>query len=386
MRVAESEASATGELQAAKLESQQIKRRLKSLKKLHAKGHATQQELDAAHGQLTRANSDVERLQTRHAKLKQDYLMVQQLLQESGTGELVSETKSRIDLDLLGASELSEDSWPLRMLTDLQVLRYGLELGRNQLESVAQLEALLLKKTMLEAYWAKLKRNHADTSSALSMGTRRQLDDLKLEIRYCDARRQATQERLEILAAEQRRFGAQCEGLVEDQRSADLPDTKIPLHLRAKPVSLINSAKGARTRFSYLELDCFGHPELLRQCVAASNGADDLWLGLGDTNSYSPRNLGWLSFYSYKSLGGRTSSRARATNLGQRIDELDSERSSSSSNEGLRNRRASAQSFKFSNAYPFGILRSDLRRRQTPGQHPWYLPGSPANFKPRKIR
>jgi hypothetical protein len=40
----------------------------------------------------------------------------------------------------------------------------------------------------------------------------------------------------------------------------------------------------------------------------------------------------------------------------------------------------------FERAYPFGILRSDLRRFATPGQPPWYIPGSPNNLRYNQLR
>jgi hypothetical protein len=37
-------------------------------------------------------------------------------------------------------------------------------------------------------------------------------------------------------------------------------------------------------------------------------------------------------------------------------------------------------------AYPYGILRSELRSRAPVGQLPWYLPGSPGNLRLNDIR
>ena len=39
----------------------------------------------------------------------------------------------------------------------------------------------------------------------------------------------------------------------------------------------------------------------------------------------------------------------------------------------------------FHRAYPFGILRSDLRRFSTPGQAPWLFPGSSTNLRSSQI-
>lgn len=382
VRVAKSEACATGELQAAQITSQRFKLLLEAARELHAKGYATARELKDARAQLDSADRRVAELRRQYAELTESCHMIQGPLDGTASTVSVRPSESWIDSHAGGPAELVDD-WPLSMVTNLQVVRHVLELRRSYLTSVAQRQAFLLKVAMLEEYCTKLKQSIANThDSYFSERSRRQLADLELRIQYNQARRQGAQERLGVLCAEERRFMEQC--LAQQQivnRFADALPGPPPLHL----VSLLGSREDESTSVSYLESDFFGRPENLRRCVLASTGRDDLWSTVRIEDSYLPHGETWSRVRSYRSVesGGAGGGGDQSSQLDQKHDAFSLHNAFGTRSNGLQPERDYMRTLNTRDAYPFGILRSDLRHQLSPGQPPWYLPGSPTNLKYR---
>jgi hypothetical protein len=385
LRVARLEENATGRLDAATLAVRRLEGRCQALDMLSDNGFADPAERAAARDQLARAQRQVAQLQEQHGELVESRVRLQQWLAEAGWAEsspqadTVQEAGPANSLDPLGT-----DDWPSLATMDVELLRHALELRRIYCEAVAAREALLLEIAILETYRDKLarcladepdteeavwRRNTADPALSVSVGTRRQLDDLRLEIRYHRAQLQAAHERLAILVAEERRFVSQC---IAQQTAADRSATVTAAsvvgltHVAGLTSSLVAVSAPrdvAGGRLSYLESDYFAGPRSLRRCAFAPVLTDDLRFALNDYDGWAWYRGPRAVFRSYTYFGGGIAGTIR---------------------DGLAEPLTCApRPYDSKDAYPFGILRSDLRRQQLPGQPPWYLPGSPTNFRYR---
>ena len=404
LQVAEAESHATGALQAAEIELQRCELRLHALQELQSKGFAdrVETELDAARKHLAAAVLRVEQFRRQQVNLIQAYQSIQ--APRDATIPVVLARHPNSLPAAAGRDAIDGpawEAWPLPLLTDVQIIRHLMELRRESCETNARREALLLEWAMLESYSAKLesiaeKRDadsgqpqqaigQADLKSSLLEGLRAEIQALRLDMRHVSASQQAAEERLHILALEERRFVQQCLAQRKTSDQSDDASTTVqfvglhlPDSLMPHKVAFGGPRHDQPTSFDYLESRDWESRESALEIVvwcATSQGSADYPSGIGLPRPSTPRRINRGTAYPSR----------RSSLMPEPLSTypVDNEfRSTRFHPPEQRDRLGSS----YGRDYPFGILRSDLRSQQPVGAVPWYLPGSPTNYPYNGVR
>jgi len=407
LRVAHAEANATGELRAAEFALRRLELRLQALQKLQSDGFAdrVEAELDAARQEVDKAVQRIEQLRKQHANLHQSYRSLAASLEQSNSVDS-SRSKQSLDntdsvdsLDLPGA-----ETWPLSLLTDKEVVCHLLDIRRELYETVARRDALALKLAVLARCSERLEsiaeRSQGETTArqdaagandfkaALTHGQSGEIESLKLDISYESAMLQAARERLHILALEENRFLQQC---IAQQNAPNqggrnsVANNFVSLNFADRVVT--QNIQSAFSGCSYLETRDFDTTESALvswriadrdNCMPTSYPCGIRPLRYGSTSYYRPSTqVGISSSPSSFSFSFPTSVNRLSTYpaYNERYPAYNDNQSLEPFEKQTQSRLPS-----YERAYPFGILRADLRSQQPVGFLPWYLPGSPANY------
>ncbi len=387
-QVAAAEAAAKGHVQSVKVQIAREKRRAAAIRGLHKEGHATDDELKLVNERVAELNSRLKTMQETN-----DLLIA------------VAERAGNPIQSLIAAESSSVSSWPTEVYSDWEFVFHLVDLRRAFYQEQAAADVHQLKSDMLSEVLKRLEAAagktaaRGETDSTLYLGQRNEIESYRLDVEFANANRQASIERQQILIFEEQRFSQQaiamydaaCNSVVDTQWQP-LSPLAWPrlLHLVGAVTSL--PATNSVAHFSYLES---GNLNWLTENANLAFVQSDVRFCasplIGSICEYSllPVDTSLMTHYS-----GRTYSSVR----GLQVEPEWMNYFRKSSNRNSVSTYAFPQLWKnqyrhhvgrpFGDYYPYpnGILRSDLRSRITPGQVPWYLPGSPANIRADQIR
>ena len=402
--VATAEAAARGHIKSTKIMLAREQRRADAIADWQARGHASEKELQIVNERLAELNSQLE-----------DDLEIQSTLEASlsGFGNTAGQPASKTYEPV--------HNWPQEIFADQQFVLHLVDLRRNYYREQALAELNRLKSEMLSEVLSRLQvaadqsPANGQLDSALTTGQQNEIKSYEADIEFAKANQLASIEKQQILVLEEKRFSHQTIAMHESARNMMVRSPRQEFGLLAwsrllHPAGTIASKGATRklTHCNYLESS-----DLYRTAAKSTllfSQADLQFLGGPFSSSVCQYSLLPVDTSLMTSYAGRRLSSPRRL-------EIEPQWMSYFRNSQPRNvvstydfpqlwrnpyQHRVGQPFgnywaypngiqrsePFGNywAYPNGILRSDLRSRITPGQVPWYLPGSPGNIRADQLK
>jgi hypothetical protein len=371
-RVAWLEANATGRLKSAETELRRQQQRLAAIERLRAEGFATADEVQQSRDLMEESELRLEEERQRLASLQRICVAI-----ESSSSLTAAELRKGF-----GAQLNSEAIWPQQIRADRARLNHLIDLRRLYFDLQGQRAGTQCELEMRRACAEKLRQavtastasisasaSHAragELSATLAAGEKRELESLQLAIETLTAQVQDYDEKMSILAWEEKRFIAQC--TQQEQRG----DTSF--------VAVLEDVAAAKqASFSFLESRELDLYDGITQICAESRYLQFTF----DQRQCMPVNLSApLTSSSARRLKSRTEQQLLSrSSIEFRPMQMETLRTGSPvSGPNSLGPVYTGGSGSYYN-YPNGILRAELRRQAPVGQIPWYLPGSPNNFR-----
>jgi len=392
--VKQAEAATSGHIKSAQIMLVREQRRADAVRRLHSQGHASAKELAIVNERLAEIKSQLDGFTRNREALKNS----------------IRTTKNQNEL--VAASYESVNQWPVIVFNDQEFVLHLVELRQEFFNEIAISETARLKAEFLQQVLDRLKvapkksNPESQIGLVLNEGQRNEIESYEIDIQFANASLAATLERQQILVHEESRFLQQIIALNDAARheiaTSEKPSIEaLSLLGRIRPTAVMASNGNPKplTRFSYLELDDLGA------------------VGRSSNLSLAQSNLRFVgSPYSFRSLDLFNLRPVRSSLL------LSDSRRANAGWEDLRvephwmkyfhrNLRQNSytvlrmssppyadawpqkvfygqygyRAFGGTYGYPNGILRADWRSNTTPGQVPWYAPGSPANIRANQL-
>ncbi len=375
-RMAWTEANATGRQRIAQINLRRQLLRADAVKTLHHNGFASESDLASSRRWVEQARAGLNVLHDQRSALNAILL---------GLGKRAPFDWNESLSEQLFAARLESDAvWSDEIVGDRNRLNYLLDLRRQYYDLAGQHGAGLVKLKLQQEYLARLQKAvavaHPQNSAAaafqrnLTNGERRQVEMLKLEIELQQARIQDFDERLAILALEEKRFIWQC--AAQD----DMADHSLVYAVAEPKNDRTDQPRRQANRFSYLErgslleLDCTiaaSYPQYDYANFTFEHRTGPLLTAGSQPGALSAApvtsRVGSRSGYPTGGANRRANSIVTANLAGERNET------------SIMDRRFAT--YTSQRTYPFGILRSDLRDDIPAGYTPFYLPGWPTNLR-----
>lgn len=313
----EAKVRAVGELRVAEVALKRQRIQLTALEQLFAKGCASERELAQARDNVRDADLLVERLASERLSRIKSFEIPSQLPASAGA-------------DCCGAPnetlDIRPDALPPSLLANPASVQGLLELRGGRGTATAASEAIAAQLEFVKALLDRLTK-----AKIRSAGAEREIEHVRLDVEHSQALQLAAQERMQLLRLKEQQFVAMC---LEQGSVEPLGQESIPWLISAQPQRTVTDRSlpnhcGRRRPYS-----------------------------THDANALTERELsGWT-------MQGKVTRGVFG--------------SATAADIGLREPA-------YSDYYEFGIRRTDLppriRSGFAPGGIPWYLPGSPTNFK-----
>ncbi len=379
-RVAHQEAQADSRLRLAELELARHQQNFSAVEELHEGGHASAQELDRARVQVEMAE---EALAAERERME--------LLQQSADA-LASQLETTEPRLTSGKQLTTHCDWPEEVLADLECLKHLVDLRRRIFELNGQRGTFKVQLAMQDELLKRLEAARQAVNApgsegqvatrlraTLAAGEARQIESVSRRIKSLEYQMQDCQEQIEVISLEESRFILQCQALNQARQS------------RTRLVSTATAAGSHDWTCDYLEFgDLDDRYGLLHATLYWDPGYFRFDFNrrpvspLIHSNRFPVRlaseaNLFYGSRWGYDGL---SIPRFYDPHYSSRLDcAIRAYGKSSSYLDRSAFRRYRFGTYSYRHSYPFGILRSDLRRCLPPGYPPWYLPGSPTNLR-----
>lgn len=386
--VAKAEAAAQWHLQTTKILLAREQRRAGAIADWQNQGHASSTEVKIVNERLADLNGQL------NSFLENQKTLAASLSSLGDTNPLPS-----------NENHVPVQDWPTEIFADQQFVLHVVDLRRNYHKEQALAETNRLKSEMLAEVLSRLQvaaaksQANGKLDSVLTTGQQNEIKSYEADIELADAYRLASIEKQQILILEEKRFSHQAIAMHQSARNklASTPGQDYGLLALSglfHPTGLIAATGSAPklTHCSYLE-----RSELHR--TAASSRLvfcqDDLqFLGGPFSNSIGRYSLLPIDTSQMTSYAGRTLYSPRRLEVEPqwmsyfRKNQARNVVSTYDFPQLWRNPHQHRYGRPFGNywAYPNSVLRSELRGRTTPGQVPWYLPGSPGNIRSNQLK
>ena len=406
-QVAVLEANADSNIRRILMHLEKENRRLDSLKELFNDGHASKNEISQVEEQIAILNQALDT-----AEANQDDLLV--TMEALATNSKISPCKD--------ASYGDVAQWPSQVFDSSNQIQYLIEQRRacyiQKAKAATAKASLNLNQSVLKKLIAASKDFEARTKlnandrfgKLLSEGQQKEIAEYRWKIDALKLDIEAAEDKINVLMLEEDRFlqqvvlMADAPEVADDDSdgavSLDLGPTWLNSMLAYHPSKNKTDTAKRTVRFGYIESNIFDtlgskHGLVLLQSAGFPLGrfeADDSLLRPVQLIDYS-RRMSYSPSRSYRMRIGSSYGGSIYANqfrygysviANQNLVAPSLYNSPYATNTYRRNQFKSPRHF--DRAYPFGILRNDLRRFANPSQPPWYLPGSPNNLRYNQLR
>lgn len=398
MAVRRLEASARGSLKAAQTMLQREQRRSDAVRRLHGQGHATRNELRIVNQRLAKAQSRLDEC----TAIRETQMTALGWQEGSVALPTASESPSQSP---------SITQWPDVVCHDKEFVIHLVDLRRELYREMAVAATNRMKAEFLQQVHDRLTAafnpspSNRPVGSVLIEGQRNELESYELDIQFAKASLQASQEKQQILVQEENRFIAQAVAIIaaaehEFAGLAHPAPSTLGWVSQIRPTNLVFAAHDVKlTRFSYLETGTLDD-----RVQSETPSLRQPWLTYVES-PYSFRSLTLYNLQPAQSSLVVSEARRSRSDMRQisvepvwmryfqrelgRNSEQTLRLSGPPYNDAWPQRTYYGQygyrAFGGASAYPNGILRADWRSSLTPGQVPWYAPGSPANIRANQL-
>ena len=392
--VASAEINATSHLDLARSMLTRQQRRVAALHELHSQGVASNREIESAVGRLSKIQDQLDA-----------YHKNQKILRQAVTFK---------SADKLPPAEYRPvNSWPSVVLLDDEFMLHLIDLRRKfhdeqANQRIAEDRLALLNDVLPRLQEAVLPTDKVKSQfqSTLQEGQLNEIKSYESEIEIVAAAAVSAVEKQRLLMLEESRFALQAVAQYEAScKSSAVGNSSSAAVIglmsgMTSPAAILvgNTSMGAAPRFSYLEsgtaFDLNRETSLLFSCQNL-----DYIGSLYATDSLSRFKL--RPAYNLMLAGDSLQTDSKASGLSLEPDWMNYFRQNYERNAystlpyGARSYTSyypnvnygfsDSRPFGTYSAYPHGILRADLRSRITPGQVPWYFPGSPSNIRRNQL-
>ena len=393
--VQQAEAAAVGYIKSAKLMLVREQRRAKAIRRLHSGGFASAKELENINERVSKLKMQLDAF-TSHRKALSDAIKNDGISNEP----------------VVATNHDSVDQWPEVVFNDNEYTMHLVELRREFYDEIAIAESRELKANFLQCVLKRLKaaptqsKSNRPIAAVLNEGQLNEIESYEMDIEFAKAALAATHERQQILVHEENRFirqiivqnnAAHEQSPRSGSTSIDVLGRLSPLHTTA--ILAFDTSSKPMTRVSYLE---FGDVDISgRSAKLSFDGTSPRFVE--SPFSFTSLELFKTSPMQPQLLIGKPR-RSRLHNKSLVLEPVWTKYFHS------KLRQNSEQTLRMSGppyydawpqkvfygqygyrafggryAYPNGIQRADWRSNLTPGQVPWYAPGSAANIRANQL-
>lgn len=387
--VASAESAATGQIELAKSMLKREQQRLETLRERQLRGAASPQYIEMETSRVAAIQSRLDA-----------YIDNRDIFRQAATAHPSTEPAPTVYQPVY--------SWPSVVLRDSEYMLHLIDLRQKYHEVQATRKIAEVRLSLLTQVLPRLKRAALSQESiknqfqsTLRLGQLNEITSYESEIEVIEAAEVSAEETQQILVREEARFIVQATTQYEAARDSLAAAEEGSaaavgmLGLITSPVGMLlgTELKAVAPRYSYFESGVRFDWKSSQSLVVSFQGVDfvaspltaesldrirlqparDRVLAQDSMRSdLTPSGMAWEPDW----MNSFRHNYAWNTNSESRNGKRAVIRDYPSPNYGLGNNR----SFETPSAYPYGILRTELRSRITPGQTPWYLPGSPSNY------